>query len=72
MTDFGKVVWPNFAVHQGAGNYIQRTNSGELMVTWRGTVVYENGRIKRFQTEDAARTFLARCDAAGKIIHERT
>jgi len=26
--------------------------------------------MRKFPTEEAARVFLARCDAAGKIIHE--
>ena len=42
---------------------------GEFMVFWNGQAVYENGRIKKFQTGSEARDFLARCDAAGKIIH---
>jgi hypothetical protein len=32
-------------------------------------MTYENGRVKRFETENEAWEFLARCDAAGKIIH---
>jgi len=67
--DDKKVLRPNFTVHQGKGNQIEAMASGGFMVSWRGAVVYENGRIRRFQAEDAARAFLARCDAAGKIIH---
>jgi hypothetical protein len=67
--DDKKVLRPNFTVHQGTGNQIEPMASGGFMVTWRGAVVYENGRIRRFQAEDAARVFLSRCDAAGKIIH---
>jgi len=67
--DDKKVVRPNFTVHQGAGNHVERMNAGGFMVSWRVAVVYENGRIKKFQAEDAARAFLARCDAVGKIIH---
>jgi hypothetical protein len=36
---------------------------------WHGRVVYENGRVKRFETEREAWEFLELCDAAGKIIH---
>ncbi len=36
---------------------------------WRGRVVFENGRVKRFKTEREAWEFLARCDSVGKIIH---
>jgi len=32
-------------------------------------MTYENGRVKRFETERDAWDFLARCDSAGKIIH---
>ena len=67
--DDKKVVRANFTVHHGAGNQIEPMASGGFMVTWRGAPVYENGRIKRFITEEAARAFLARCDAVGKIIH---
>jgi hypothetical protein len=42
---------------------------GRFMAHWKGRVVYENGRIKRFNTSDDALAFLARCDAAGRIIH---
>jgi hypothetical protein len=72
MTDSAddrKVVRPNFTVHQGVGNHIEPMGSGGFMVFWRGAPVYENGRIRRFQAESAAREFLARCDAVGKIIH---
>ena len=31
--------------------------------------MYENGRVKRFETESEAWEFLARCDLTGKIIH---
>ena len=40
-----------------------------FMAYWNGRVVYQNGRIKRFETSDEALAFLKRCDAAGKIIH---
>ena len=36
---------------------------------WRGRMVYQNGRVKRFKTESEAWEYLARCDEAGKIIH---
>jgi hypothetical protein len=32
-------------------------------------VVYENGRVKKFEAEKDARAHLDRCDAAGKIVH---
>ena len=43
--------------------------NGKFHAFWRGRVVFENGRVKRFETESEAWEFLARCDAAGKIIH---
>ena len=36
---------------------------------WNGRVVFEKGRVKRFETEREAWEFLARCDLVGKIIH---
>jgi hypothetical protein len=40
-----------------------------FLAFWRGQIVYENGRVKRFASEAEAYDFLARCDLAGKIIH---
>ena len=54
---------------KGGSHQIERSTTGEFMVFWNGQAVYENGRIKKFQTGSEARDFLARCDAAGKIIH---
>ena len=36
---------------------------------WHGRMVYQNGRVKHFKTENEAWVYLARCDEAGKIIH---
>jgi hypothetical protein len=65
----GKLIRPSFGVMDGGGNRIEPMASGGFMVFWRGKPVYANGRIKKFQAEDVARVFLARCDASGKIIH---
>ena len=54
---------------KGEGHQIERSTTGEFMVFWNGQAVYENGRIRKFQNRNEARDFLARCDAAGKIIH---
>jgi hypothetical protein len=48
---------------------LEKMGDGRFMAYWKGRVVYENGRIKRFTTSDEALAFLARCDAAGRIIH---
>ena len=50
-------------------NRVDPTFDGKFHAFWQGRVVYENGRVKRFETESDAREFLARCDLAGKIIH---
>ena len=53
-------------------NQINRVDSladGTYHAFWRGRMVYENGRVKRFKAENEAWAFLARCDEAGKIIH---
>ena len=65
----GKLIRPRFGVMDGEGNRIERMASGGFMVFWRGKPVYANGRIKKFEDEEIARAFLARCDASGKIIH---
>ena len=50
-------------------NRVDRSANGGFIAFWRGQVVYENGRVKKFETEPDARQYLTRCDAAGKIIH---
>ena len=50
-------------------NRVDPSHDGKFHVFWNGRVVYENGRVKRFETESEAWEFLARCDLAGKIIH---
>ena len=50
-------------------NKVDRTMNGAFCAFWHGQMAYENGRVKRFETEHAAWEFLASCDAAGKIIH---
>ena len=56
-------------VTKGPPHKVEKTGDGRFMAYWNGRVVYDNGRIKRFGTSDEALAFLARCDAAGKIIH---
>jgi hypothetical protein len=51
-------------------HWIERSPSGGYIAFWRNQAIYEKGRMRKFPTEKAARAFLARCDAAGKIIHE--
>jgi hypothetical protein len=48
---------------------VEKMADGRYMACWNRRVVYENGRIKRFATSADALAFLARCDAAGRIIH---
>ena len=50
-------------------NRVDPTYDGKFHAFWNEQVVYENGRVKRFQTESDARKFLAECDLADKIIH---
>ncbi len=50
-------------------NRVDGLADGTFSAFWGGQLVYENGRVKHFKTEDEAWEFLARCDAAGKIIH---
>ena len=50
-------------------NSVERSYDGAFHALWRGRVVYANGRVKRFKTEQEAWEFLARCDALGKIEH---
>jgi hypothetical protein len=50
-------------------NRVDASANGKFHAFWHGQVVFENGRVKRFETEREAWEFLARCDLAGKIIH---
>ena len=50
-------------------NRVDPSTGGKFHAFWRGRVVFENGRVKRFETENEAWEFLARCDVAEKIIH---
>jgi hypothetical protein len=50
-------------------NRVDPTHDGQFHAFWRGQVVFENGRVKRFQTKSDAWEFLGRCDLAGKILH---
>jgi len=50
-------------------NRVDLTHDGKFHSFWHGRVVFENGRVKRFETEREAWEFLARCDLAGKIMH---
>jgi hypothetical protein len=49
---------------------IERSPSGGFIAFWRNQAIYQKGRMRKFPTEEAARSFLARCDAASKIIHD--
>jgi hypothetical protein len=50
-------------------NRVDPSHGDKFHAFWHERVVYENGRVKRFETESEAWEFLARCDLAGKIIH---
>ena len=50
-------------------NRVDCSANGTFHAFWNGRLVYENGRVKRFETEREAWEYLARCDEAGKIIH---
>jgi hypothetical protein len=56
-------------VTDGTPHKVEKMGDGRFMAHWNGRVVYQNGRIKRFETSADALAFLARCDAAGRIIH---
>ena len=50
-------------------NRVDSAANGAFLAFWHGRMAYENGRVKRFETEREAWQFLSRCDAAGKIVH---
>jgi hypothetical protein len=53
-----------------SGHKVERSASGGFIAFWQNKAIYENGHVRKFPTAEAARSFLARCDTAGKIIHE--
>ena len=58
-TDSGKSgIRPELRVLQGGGNqnHIELTRYG-FIVFWRGKVVYENGRVKKFKSREDAHAF---------------
>jgi hypothetical protein len=55
--------------NKNQSNRVDRSANGAFRAFWHGQMAYENGRVKRFETESEAWEFLSRCDAAGKIIH---
>lgn len=56
-------------VIKNPSNRVDRSTDGTFNAFWHGRMVYQNGRVKRFKTEDEAWEFLARCDVEGRIIH---
>ena len=50
-------------------NKVDRLYDGKFHAFWRGDIVYANGRVKRFETQQEAWEFLALCDSLGKIAH---
>jgi hypothetical protein len=56
-------------VTEGTPHNVEKMADGRFMAYWNRRLVYQNGRIKRFETSGDAFAFLARCDAAGRIIH---
>jgi hypothetical protein len=50
-------------------NRVDRSANGAFCAFWHGWMAYENGRVKRFETERDAWAYLATCDTAGKIVH---
>ena len=55
---------------KNSSNRVDLSANGTYHAFWHGRMAYENGRVKRFETEREAWKYLARCDAANKIIHE--
>jgi len=49
-------------------NRVDRSANGRFHAFWRGQVVYDNGRVREFETERDASSYLGRCDTAGKVI----
>jgi hypothetical protein len=48
---------------ENSNTRVERSPSGGFFALWRGQVVYENGRVKKFEAEKDARGYLDRCDS---------
>jgi hypothetical protein len=54
---------------KNTANQISRSANGKWHVFWRGLVAYTNaGKVREFDSEQEARQFLVRCDAAERIV----
>lgn len=69
LTDEGPKTPTKLTVTEGTPHKVEKMGDGRFMAHWNGRPVYEYGRVKRFHTSADAFAFLARCDAAGRIIH---
>lgn len=49
-------------------NQLGRTANDKFIAYWRGQAVSRAGVIRHFDTEQEAREYLARCDAAERIV----
>ncbi|MGH7986965.1 MAG: hypothetical protein ACREQX_11850 [Candidatus Binataceae bacterium] len=54
---------------KASSNRVEPSTDGRYIAFWCGRVVFENGRVKKFDAEHDAWEYLTRCDMAGKIIH---
>jgi hypothetical protein len=50
------------------GNQVSRLANGRYYVLWRGVVVSGSGGIREFNSEEAAGAYLARRDAADRVV----
>jgi hypothetical protein len=46
---------------------VDRSANGTFHAFWRGQVVYENGKVREFDTERDALGHFERCNAAGMV-----
>jgi hypothetical protein len=69
LTDEAPKAPTKLNVTEGTPHKVEKMGDGRFMAYWNGRVVYQNGRIKRFDSSADALAFLARCDAVGRIIH---
>ncbi len=50
-------------------NQVDRSANGKFHVLWHGVLVNTSaGTVREFDTEHEARTYLARCDAARRLV----
>jgi hypothetical protein len=53
---------------KNTNNRVDRSTNGKFHAFWRGQLLYASGKVREFETERDASEYLARCEAAGRVL----